>query len=160
MIIESVTTDRAIRYSMAATAQEVFDAWVTPEIVEQWWGPDGFSAKVHELDLTEGGRFAFEMIEPGGKSCFMTGIYTQIHAPNLLVFEVFDHCNLNLPDEVIPQAETSTVTVTITEQGAATEVVLTHDSLNATYSPLASGSWLQSLIKLAALEKPLLRQNL
>lgn len=137
-----------ITHTMAATAQEVFDAWVTPELVEQWWGPEGFTAKVHELDLIEGGRFVFEMIEPGGKSCFMTGVYKEIHAPSLLVFEVFDHCNLNLPNEVDPQLETSTVTVKITEKDHFTEVVLSHSALSAAYNLLASVSWLQSLQKL------------
>lgn len=75
----------------------------------------------------------------------MTGAYKVIHAPNLLVFEVFDHCNLNLPDEVDPQQEASEVTVKITEKDHFTEVVLTHSALNADYNLLASVSWLQSL---------------
>ncbi len=142
-------SDRDIRHTMEATAQEVFDAWVTPEIIEQWWGPDGFSAKVHEFDLVEGGNFVFEMTAPNGKSCFMSGKYKEIHAPNLLVFEVFDHCNLNLPDEVEPQLETSVVIVNIIEKEKFTEIILTHSKLGSTYRPLVSASWLQSLIKLA-----------
>lgn len=54
-----MSDSKNITHMMTATAQEVFDAWVTPELIEQWWGPEGFTAKVHELDLTEGGRFIF-----------------------------------------------------------------------------------------------------
>lgn len=111
-------------------------------------GPEGFSAKVHELDLVEGGKFVFEMIEPNGKSCFMTGAYKKIHAPSLLVFEVFDHCNLSLPEEVEPQVDVSTVTVTITEKDDSVIVVISHSSLNTAYRLLASVSWSQSLIKM------------
>jgi len=138
-----------VRHTIQATAQEVFDAWVTPAAIEEWWGPDGFTTVVRELNLVEGGRFAFDMTAPDGTSCCMTGSYRQIQPPNSLVFEVVDHCNLCLPDGVQPQLNPSIVTVHIVERGESSEVVVSQTSLRPTYRPIATVSWSHTLNKLA-----------
>ena len=132
-----------------APAEAVFDAWITASLVETWWGPDGFSTKVHELDARPAGRYAFEMIAPSGNSCMMSGHYRTVERPHLLVFEVSDHCNLDLPGDVEAQTETSLVTVKFAPKNGKTHVLLTHTDLNRDYSWLAVASWAQSLEKSA-----------
>ena len=136
------------RHVIDASMEKVFAAWVTPAIVESWWGPDGFTTSVRELDFVEGGRFAFEMTAPDGSSCVMTGRYERIEPPSLLVFDIFDHCNLSLPDGVAPQQAPSRVTVRLFARGASTEVVVSHSSLSGTYEWLAAVSWSSALEKL------------
>jgi uncharacterized protein YndB with AHSA1/START domain len=34
-----------------AAIEDAWELWTTKEGIESWWGPDGFSVKVHELDL-------------------------------------------------------------------------------------------------------------
>ena len=44
-----------------ATAAELWDLWTTKDGIEEWWGPDGFSVTVHELELRVGGTFYYAM---------------------------------------------------------------------------------------------------
>jgi uncharacterized protein YndB with AHSA1/START domain len=49
-----------------ATIGDVWELWTTSEGIESWWGPGGFSVKVHELDLRAGGemRYAMTAVDP------------------------------------------------------------------------------------------------
>lgn len=44
-----------------ASIEDLWELWTTPEGVESWWGPEGFSVKVHELDLKAGGQMVYAM---------------------------------------------------------------------------------------------------
>jgi len=44
-----------------AAIEDVWELWTTKEGIESWWGPGGFSAKVHELDLRAGGNLSYAM---------------------------------------------------------------------------------------------------
>lgn len=44
----------------------VWGAWMNPETLPQWWGPDGFSCRTQRIDLREGGEWVFDMIGPDG----------------------------------------------------------------------------------------------
>jgi uncharacterized protein YndB with AHSA1/START domain len=44
----------------------VWGAWVNPETLPQWWGPDGFSCRTKRIDLRSGGEWVFDMIGPDG----------------------------------------------------------------------------------------------
>ncbi len=42
-----------------APRELVFKAWTDPKRVAQWWGPQGFTSHVCELDARPGGASAF-----------------------------------------------------------------------------------------------------
>ena len=44
----------------------VFDAWTDPDAFCQWFGPDGFTCTVREMDVRPGGRARFDMISGDG----------------------------------------------------------------------------------------------
>jgi uncharacterized protein YndB with AHSA1/START domain len=44
----------------------VWGAWMNPETLPQWWGPDGFSCRTRRIDLGTGGEWVFDMIGPDG----------------------------------------------------------------------------------------------
>ena len=48
-----------------APVEEVWRAWVEPELVKQWWGPTGFTVPVAEMDVREGGESLVSMAAPG-----------------------------------------------------------------------------------------------
>ncbi|RKG61146.1 SRPBCC domain-containing protein [Corallococcus sp. AB011P] len=54
----TVTFDR----SYPATLDEVWELWTTKDGFESWWGPEGFSVKVHELTASPGGLLRYDMI--------------------------------------------------------------------------------------------------
>jgi uncharacterized protein YndB with AHSA1/START domain len=51
---------------IAAPAAVVWAAWVNPEALPTWWGPDGYSCRTARIDLRTGGEWVFDMIAPDG----------------------------------------------------------------------------------------------
>lgn len=49
-----------------APRQVVWGAWMNPETLPQWWGPDGFRCRTKRIDLRAGGEWVFDMIAPDG----------------------------------------------------------------------------------------------
>ena len=49
-----------------APRSAVWGAWMNPETLPQWWGPDGFSCRTKRIDLRTGGEWVFDMIGPDG----------------------------------------------------------------------------------------------
>lgn len=44
----------------------VWGAWMNPETLPQWWGPDGFACRTKRIDLRTDGEWVFDMIAPDG----------------------------------------------------------------------------------------------
>jgi uncharacterized protein YndB with AHSA1/START domain len=49
-----------------ATRDAVFAAWTDADAFCQWFGPDGFSCTVREMDVRPGGRARFDMVSGDG----------------------------------------------------------------------------------------------
>ncbi len=54
---EKITIER----SYSAAVEEIWELWTTPEGIEAWWAPDGFSVEVSKLDLVPGGELHYAM---------------------------------------------------------------------------------------------------
>jgi uncharacterized protein YndB with AHSA1/START domain len=50
-----------IERTYQASIDDVWELWTTREGIESWWGPEGFSVKVHQLDLRAGGQMVYAM---------------------------------------------------------------------------------------------------
>ncbi len=61
-----------------APRQVVWGAWMNPETLPQWWGPDGFSCRTSRIDLRTGGEWVFDMIAPDGTVFPNHHRYTQV----------------------------------------------------------------------------------
>ena len=63
-----------------APVEQVWQAWVEPELVKRWWGPDGFTAPVARMDFREGGVSLVCMSAPqfGFPEQYSTWEYTRI----------------------------------------------------------------------------------
>ena len=44
----------------------VWGAWMNPDTLPLWWGPEGFSCRTQRIDLRQGGDWVFDMIGPDG----------------------------------------------------------------------------------------------
>ena len=49
-----------------ATSEAVFAAWTDAGTFCQWFGPDGFTCTVREMDVRPGGRARFDMVSGDG----------------------------------------------------------------------------------------------
>ena len=68
----------------------MFKAWTDPAMVAKWWGPQGFTNPVCDLDARVGG--AMRIVMRGcreGIDYPMTGIYREIVEPEKIVFTSF-----------------------------------------------------------------------
>ena len=66
MSTESMLRDLVVTRVFDAPLAEVWRAWRDPDLVKQWWGPDGFSCRTTRIDLRTGGEWVFDMIGPDG----------------------------------------------------------------------------------------------
>ena len=69
----------------------VFKAWTDKDLVSEWWGPNGFTAPIVELDARPGGAIDIVMedvegmVEKGSRYP-MAGNFVEVKAPEKLVF--------------------------------------------------------------------------
>ncbi len=71
-----------------ASVKRVWDAWVIPEQVAEWWGPRGFTITSHAKDVRTGGTWAYTMHGPDGTDYENTTAYLEVEP---YVKMVYDH---------------------------------------------------------------------
>ena len=111
-----------IERSFNASAEEVFDAWTSPEVMRRWFhcGPD-WETPVAEVDLKVGGAVRIVMRRPDGRTAGARGEYTLIDRPRRLTMTwTFDDVPSN--QQVIE--------LTFDQDGATTTVVLTNRDIS------------------------------
>jgi uncharacterized protein YndB with AHSA1/START domain len=128
----------------------VFKAWTDAEHLAQWWGPNGFTNPVCEIDPRVGGAIRIHMRSPDGAIYPMKGEIREIVAPERLVFT-----NIAVNAAGNPVTEGLT-TVTFVEEGGKTKLTLytRGAALVAQAVPYLQGmeyGWTQSIDRLAAL---------
>lgn len=137
-----------LRHVFYAPRALVFQAWTDPVYLAQWWGPEGYTNPVVEVDARPGGTLYIEMRSPDGVTIANHGTFHEVVPPERLVF-----LTTALPDEHgHPQLEVLN-TATFTEDGGRTTVILKTVVLTATAAvsdSLASmeDGWQQSLHRL------------
>lgn len=82
------TTDREIVLSREfdAPRELVYQAYTDPAHTGNWWGPDGFTNTVHEMDVRPGGRWRFIMHGPDGTDWSNRITYQEVSPPERLVY--------------------------------------------------------------------------
>ena len=45
--------DLVVTRVIDAPVEQVWKAWTDPELVKQWWGPDGFTCPLARIDFRE-----------------------------------------------------------------------------------------------------------
>jgi uncharacterized protein YndB with AHSA1/START domain len=82
------TADREIVTTtvIAAPRARVFEAWVDPVQMVQWWGPNGFTTTMQEMDVRPGGVWQFIMHGPDGVDYKNKSIFEEIVTPERIVY--------------------------------------------------------------------------
>jgi len=75
-----------VERTLPATPEKVFDAWVDPNLLVQWWGPEGMDIPQHALDVRVGGAWETTMRNSEGGEVVCSGVYKIIERPHRLVF--------------------------------------------------------------------------
>ena len=70
-----------------APRESVFRAWTDPAAFCQWFGPDGFTCTVREMDVRPGGRARFDMVSGDGTTYTNRFDYLEIVPGERLVMD-------------------------------------------------------------------------
>lgn len=117
-----MTQSLRIERSFQASAEEVFDAWTSPEVMRRWFhcGPD-WETPVAEVDLRVGGAVRIVMRRPDGRQSGARGEYTMIDRPRRLVMTwTFDDAAANQ----------QLIELSFSESAGMTTVVLTNRDIS------------------------------
>ena len=90
-----------------APLDAAWKSWTDPAYVLQWWGPNGFTCTVAEMDVRVGGRSLVCMSAPdwGYPALYSTWTYTLVDAPGRLEFvhNMSDEHGTTMDAEGIPR---------------------------------------------------------
>jgi len=89
----STPSDREVMVTREFDARPslVFDALTKPELLKRWYGPEGWSLDICEVDLKVGGKWRFVSSKPNGKKIGQYGVYQEIvHGERLVNTEAWE----------------------------------------------------------------------
>ena len=110
------TADRELLITrlLNAPRELVFKVWTDPRHVARWWGPNGFTNTVHEMEVKPGGVWRLTMHGPDGVDYPNKIVFRQVVKPELLVYS---HGDENDPEQF-------EVTVNFVQKGQKTELTM------------------------------------
>ena len=106
----------------AARRERVFKLWTHPAYVAEWWGIEGSTNPVCELDVRAGGRWRIDMRTRSGRVYRNQGVYLEVVENVRLVYT-------DVPDPTLPEwngapPAPGVHTVTFADRGEGTFVTL------------------------------------
>lgn len=120
--MDSTMTAEALELKrvIAAPRADVYRAWTEAETLSAWFGPNGVTTRVTELDPRPGGRYRFEMVEDN--TYIVGGQFREVVPQERLVFtwtwETGDYADVE-----------TEVEVTLADVAGGTELTLVHRRL-------------------------------
>lgn len=131
-----------------APPKRIYNAFLDADAQAKWLPPNGFTCKVHQLDVKVGGTYKISFTNfSSGKSNSFGGKYLEL-VPNekIRYSDKFD--NPNLPGEMI-------TTVTIKQVSCGSDVSIVQDGVPEVIPPeMCYLGWQESLDQLAKLVEP------
>ena len=147
---DAVVIERVV----AAPIDLVWQLWTEAEHFRNWYGPQGFTIPVAEMDVRIGGRRLICMASPDGQmKMWFTGEYREVSPTTRLVYtesmadeqgNILSPAAMGMPPGT---PETTEITVLLAALGEKTKMTMTHAGVPAG-SPGAMG-WQQAFAKLA-----------
>ena len=116
-----------LRRMLNAPPERAFQAWTSPEHIQQWMRPEpGMVVPRVSMDLRVGGKFRIQMKNPDGEYFTAVGEFREVKAPERLVY-TWDWEKEGSGSEFGEvEGKTSLMTVEFLKRGKQTEFVLTH----------------------------------
>ena len=138
-----------------APVERLWKAWTIPDMLKQWWGPEGFTCPDARMDLRVGGKSLLAMQTPDGHVQYSGGAYEEI-IPNekLVTTDQFTdkHGLVMTPKEVGMQGdwpEASRITIQFKNLGVnASYIHILHEGIPKEEHDNCVGGWTSSINKL------------
>ncbi len=147
-----------IERSFSAPIETVWSLWTQGDQFERWYGPNGMTTKVVEMDAVVGGRRLFSMgMQTPERSMTMwfVGEFKEVEAPHRLVYtesmsdadgNILSPQSMGMPAD---HPEVTEVVVELSERDGLTHMVMTHIGVPATSG--GAGGWAQAIDKMEKL---------
>jgi uncharacterized protein YndB with AHSA1/START domain len=124
-----------VRRTIAASAEDLFDAWLDPQALAQWMRPGTIQSTVAHVEPRVGGRYEITMQAASGPILHQ-GVYRTIDRPRRLVFTWITAFTEN---------QETLVTVDFVRLDSRTEVIVTHEQLPESALPSHHKGWTSGL---------------
>src|SRR5687768_17075927 len=85
--LESVDKELVVTRLINAPRDIVFKVWTDPEHIKHWWGPDGFTSTIYEMDVRPGGVWNYVMHGPDGTDYKNKSVFVEVTEPERIVFD-------------------------------------------------------------------------
>jgi uncharacterized protein YndB with AHSA1/START domain len=116
-----------VRRLLNATTERAFQAWTSPEHIQQWMRPEpGMVVPLASMDLRVGGKFRIQMKMPDGEFFTAVGEFREVKAPTRLVYTWDWEKDGSGAEFGEVEGKPSLITVEFLKRGDRTEFVLTH----------------------------------
>lgn len=147
-----------IQREFDAPIDMVWKMWTDPALFSRWYGPEGFTVPVAEMDLVIGGRrkICMEMqAQDRTMSMWFTGVYKEIDPPRRLVYTeamcdsdgtLISPESMGMPEG---QPDFTEVVVELRESGTKTIMTMVHRGVPE--GSAGEGGWTQAFGKLGSL---------
>ena len=147
-----------IEESFSAARERVFDAWINPRLLQQWFAPAGCTLEILHMDVRPGGSYHWCIQNPEFGPCWSIGTYLEVVRPELLVYTSVIANSEGVPSTPESQGHDSTwpsetiVRVMFSGRGSQTIVTLEQSVSEALARRTgALPSWLSMLDRLKLL---------
>ena len=124
-----------VRRTIAASAEDLFDAWLDPLALAQWMRPGTIQSTVARVEPHVGGSYEITMQAASGP-ILHKGVYRTIDRPRRLVFTWITAFTEN---------QETLVTVDFVRLDSRTEVIVTHEQLPESAMPSHRNGWTSGL---------------
>jgi uncharacterized protein YndB with AHSA1/START domain len=132
---------------LQASPDQVFRAWIDPQLMKQWLAPDPCEVREAVVDARPGGRYSIVVVDPDGNVHTTTGEYREL-VPGKRLVKTWAY-----EGPFAFERTASLVTVDLRELGpGVTELTLTHGQIVDEAGRAGAGAgWVLCLDKLAKL---------
>ena len=135
-IVDKEAKTVSITKEFAAELALVWDAYTTPELLDQWWAPKPWMSRTKVMDFREGDRRFYAMVSPEGDERWLIQKYTSITPKtNFKIFNAFADKDEN------PELPGSDWDLNFSEQDGTTKVSISifNESLERLERMVAGG---------------------
>jgi uncharacterized protein YndB with AHSA1/START domain len=86
LVAEPGTHEIVVTRAFNAPRELVFQTFVDPTLIPQWWGPTRLTTTVDQMDLRMGGVWRYIQRDQDGNETAFRGVYHEMLVPERLVF--------------------------------------------------------------------------
>jgi uncharacterized protein YndB with AHSA1/START domain len=116
-------TTLVMRHIFNAPIERVYDAWLTPEVIREFYCPDDIVCPSAEVDARPGGTYRIAMRHSDGEEFISYGVYRVLDRPNKIV------CTQQWEEDDKTQERETVLTLEFRSLGPqSTELTLTHEN--------------------------------